>query len=102
VKYLLDIFIIAAPLNEERGTSPRRRRNRSRPAGDVAHIFDSIGRCAGEFIVPSPSGDLRMNPFHYAKNFYSDDYLAQQLTWAFGSLEVCRDPGGQLALRHFA
>ena len=25
-----------------------------------------------------------MNPFHYAKNFFSDDYLAQQLTWAFG------------------
>jgi cytochrome b subunit of formate dehydrogenase len=25
-----------------------------------------------------------MNPFHYAKNFFNDDYLAQQLTWAFG------------------
>jgi len=25
-----------------------------------------------------------MNPFRYAKNFFSDDYLAQQLTWAFG------------------
>ena len=25
-----------------------------------------------------------MNPFHYAKNFFSDDYLPQQLTWAFG------------------
>jgi cytochrome b subunit of formate dehydrogenase len=25
-----------------------------------------------------------MNPFHYAKSFFSDDYLPQQLTWAFG------------------
>ncbi|HEY2145481.1 MAG TPA: hypothetical protein VGH12_05375, partial [Steroidobacteraceae bacterium] len=25
-----------------------------------------------------------MNPFHYAKNFFSDRYLPQQLTWAFG------------------
>jgi cytochrome b subunit of formate dehydrogenase len=25
-----------------------------------------------------------MNPFHYAKNFFSDGYLPQQLTWAFG------------------
>jgi cytochrome b subunit of formate dehydrogenase len=25
-----------------------------------------------------------MNPFHYAKNFFSDDYLPQQVTWAFG------------------
>ena len=25
-----------------------------------------------------------MNPFRYAKNFFSDDYLPQQLTWAFG------------------
>ena len=25
-----------------------------------------------------------MNPFHYAKNFFSDDYLPKQLTWAFG------------------
>lgn len=25
-----------------------------------------------------------MNPFRYAKTFFSDDYLAQQLTWAFG------------------
>jgi hypothetical protein len=24
-----------------------------------------------------------MNPFHYAKNFFSDDYLPQHLTWAF-------------------
>ena len=24
-----------------------------------------------------------MNPFQYAKNFFSDDYLPQQLTWAF-------------------
>ena len=25
-----------------------------------------------------------MNPFHYAKNFFSTEYLAQQLTWAVG------------------
>jgi cytochrome b subunit of formate dehydrogenase len=25
-----------------------------------------------------------VNPFHYAKSFFSDDYLPQQLTWAFG------------------
>ena len=25
-----------------------------------------------------------MNPFHYAKSFFSDDYLPQQLTWAVG------------------
>jgi hypothetical protein len=25
-----------------------------------------------------------MNPFHYAKDFFSGDYLPQQLTWAFG------------------
>ena len=25
-----------------------------------------------------------MNPFHYAKSFFSNDYLPQQLTWAFG------------------
>jgi cytochrome b subunit of formate dehydrogenase len=25
-----------------------------------------------------------MNPFHYAKSFFSDDFLPQQLTWAFG------------------
>jgi cytochrome b subunit of formate dehydrogenase len=25
-----------------------------------------------------------MNPFHYAKDFFSDGYLPQQLTWAFG------------------
>jgi cytochrome b subunit of formate dehydrogenase len=25
-----------------------------------------------------------MNPFHYAKDFFSNDYLPQQLTWAFG------------------
>jgi cytochrome b subunit of formate dehydrogenase len=24
-----------------------------------------------------------MNPFHYAKNFFSNEYLPQQLTWAF-------------------
>ena len=27
-----------------------------------------------------------MNPYHYAKNFFSADYLPQQLTWAFGLL----------------
>ena len=27
-----------------------------------------------------------MNPFHYAKNFFSADYLPQQMTWAFGLL----------------
>jgi hypothetical protein len=25
-----------------------------------------------------------MNPSHYAKDFFSNDYLPQQLTWAFG------------------
>lgn len=29
-----------------------------------------------------------MNPFEYDKNFYSDAFLAQQLTWAFGLLLV--------------
>ena len=32
------------------------------------------------------SGDLPMNPFQYAKNFFSNDYLAQQVTWEFGLL----------------
>jgi cytochrome b subunit of formate dehydrogenase len=32
------------------------------------------------------SGVPLVNPFHYAKNFFSDDFLPQQLTWAFGLL----------------
>ena len=40
-----------------------------------------------EEVVPSGgSGDFAMNPFRYAKNFYSNDDLPQQLTWELALL----------------